>query len=81
MANEFLFETDHRLLIASFKTSSTKKARWRERQPKKRNLNVKAMKQQIILTAFVEAVNRQFQVCDTDSVNSENVSENITTNF
>ena len=81
VASEFYFESDHRLLIASFKTPSTKKARWRERQPKKRYLNEKALKQLIIRTAFVEAVNRQFQVCDTDSVNIENVSENITTNF
>ena len=81
VANEFYFETNHRLLIASFKTPSTKKARWRERQPKKRNLNVKALKQPIIRTAIVEAVNRQFQICDTDSVNSKNVSENITINL
>ena len=46
-----------------------------------RNLNAKTLKQPIIRTAFDEAVNRQFLVCDTDSVNSENISEKITTNL
>ena len=44
-------------------------------------MNVKALKRPTLQTAFVEAVNREFQVCDTDSVNSGNISDNLKTNL
>ena len=75
VANEFNFETDHRLLITAFDTPSTKRARWRKRNKIVRSVNAKALKKPEIKEAYIEAVKKEFRTCEKED--SEIIAENI----